>query len=171
MPRKRLASLGAWIVTLALATIAGRPASAAPLYDWMLLGLAVSAAEAVMPPYVYKQARDEATYHVQVRVTRVVPPAATPGDCETAGEVVRIFRDKTGELRPGTPLTFAVSCKRPGDATVVGGTLWTDHDTLVRAKYVEAFLNRVAGRYQVALWQSRIIDAPTDKPAIGPSGG
>jgi hypothetical protein len=136
----------------------------------MLLGLGVSAAEAVMPPYVYQQAREQATYHVQLAVTRVTPPAKTPGECSVAGEVVRIFRDKSGELRPGTPLAFTVSCKRRGDATVVGGTLWTDRDALLRAKYLEAFLNRVEGRYEVALWQSRIIEAPTDTPVV-PTGG
>jgi len=137
----------------------------------MVVGLVVSVAEAVMPPYVYQRAREQATYHVQVQVTGTVPPAQTPGGCVTSGEVVRIFRDKSGELRPGTPLTFSVSCKRPGDATVVGGTLWTDRDALMRAKYLEVFLNRVDGGYQVALWQSRIIEAPTDTPVIAVKAG
>ena len=52
---------------------------------------------------------------------------------------------------------------------MVGGTLWTDHDALRRAKYLEVFLNRVDGRYEVALWQSRIMEAPTDTPAISPT--
>ena len=55
---------------------------------------------------------------------------------------------------------------RPGDRIVVGGTLWTDHDRLKQARYLEAFLNRVERRYQIALWQSRIIEAPTDSPVI-----
>jgi hypothetical protein len=137
----------------------------------MLLALVASVADAVMPPYVYQQAREQATYHVQVQVTRVVPPAKTPGECETTGEVVRIFRDTSGELRTGASMSFSVSCKRRGDATVVGGTLWTDHDALMRAKYLEVFLNRVDGRYQVALWQSRILEAPTDTPVIGIAAG
>ena len=37
---------------------------------------------------------------------------------------------------------------------------------LKQAKYLEAFLNRVERRYQIALWQSRIIEAPTDSPVI-----
>jgi len=55
------------------------------------VGLGISAAEAVMPPWVYQQAREQATSHVQVKVTRVDSPAMTPGECETTGEVVRIF--------------------------------------------------------------------------------
>jgi hypothetical protein len=57
-----------------------------------LVGLEISAAEAVMPPWVYQQAREQATSHVQVKVTRVDSPTMTPGECETTGEVVRIFR-------------------------------------------------------------------------------
>src|SRR3989442_10348457 len=88
-----------------------------------LVGLGISVAEAVMPPWVYQQAREQATYHVQVKVTRVDSPAMTPGECDTTGEVVRIFRDRSGELRVGTTLGFSVSCMRPGDSMVVGGTL------------------------------------------------
>ena len=130
-----------------------------------LVGLGISVAEAVMPPWVYQQAREQATYHVQVKVTRVDSPAMTPGECETTGKVVRVFRDRSDELPLGT-LAFSVSCMRPGDRIVVGGTLWTDHDRLKQARYLEAFLNRVERRYQIALWQSRIIEAPTDGPVI-----
>jgi hypothetical protein len=131
-----------------------------------LVGLGISGAEAVMPPWVYQQAREQATSHVQVKVTRVDSPAMTPGECETTGDVIRIFRDRSGELRLGMTLGFSVSCMRPGDRMVVGGTLWTDHDSLKQAKYLEAFLNRMERRYQIALWQSRIIEAPTDSPVI-----
>jgi tetratricopeptide (TPR) repeat protein len=132
-----------------------------------ILGSAgMPAAEAALPPCVYEQAREQATYHVQIKVTRVTPPPKTPGECETIGDVARIFRNKSGELRLGTRLAFAVSCSRRGEPPLVGGTLWRDFDTLRAAKYLEVFLNRVDGRYQVALWQSRIIDAPTDKPVF-----
>jgi hypothetical protein len=65
-----------------------------------LVGLGISAAEAVMPPWVYQQAREQATSHVQVKVTRVDSPAMTPGECETTGEVVRIFRRIANNQRP-----------------------------------------------------------------------
>jgi len=125
--------------------------------------------DAALPPYVYAQARDQATYHLQIKVTDVTPPAKTPGECETSGEVVRIFRDRSGTLRLGDRLAFAVSCSRRGDPRIVGGVLWTDYDALMRARYLEAFLNRENGRYRIALWQSRIIEAPTDAPVLGPT--
>ena len=99
----------------------------------------------------------------------MTPPAKRPGECETSGEVVRIFRDRTGALRLGTRLAFAVSCSRRGDPPIVGVVLWTDYDALMRARYLEAFLNRESGRSRIALWLSRIIEAPTDKPVLGPT--
>ena len=135
----------------------------------ILCSVGIPAADAALPPYVYEQARDQATYHLQIKVMGVTPPAKTPGECETSGEVVRIFRDRSRTLRLGTRLAFAVSCSRRGDPPIVGGVLWTDYDALMRARYLEAFLNHENGRYQVALSQSRIIEAPTDKPVIGPA--
>jgi len=97
---------------------------------WVLLALGSPGAEAALPPYVYAQARDQATYHLQIKVTSVTPPAKTPGECETSGEVVRIFRDRSGALRLGTTVAFAVSCSRRGDPPIVGGALWKDLDAL-----------------------------------------
>ena len=90
-----------------------------------LVGLRISAAEAVM---AYRQVREQATSHVQVKVTRVDSPAMAPGECETTGEVVRVFRDRSDELRLGT-LAFSVSCMRPGDRIAVAaryGRIMTD---------------------------------------------
>jgi hypothetical protein len=47
--------------------------------------------------------------------------------------------------------------------------LWTDVEALTAATYLEVFLDRVDGRYRVALWQSRIIEAPTETPTIDPT--
>lgn len=134
---------------------------------WIIPLLGVPVAEAVLPPKAYEQAREEATHHLQVKVARVAPPAKTPGECGVTGEVVRIFRDKSATLKIGTRLAFMVSCSRRGDPPLIGGTLWTDYDQLRKAKYLEVFLNQNDGRYEVALWQSRIIEAPTDEPAFG----
>lgn len=62
----------------------------------------ISGVEAALPPQVYEKARADATYHVQVKTSRVIPPARTSGDCETEGEVVRIFRDKSGARARGS---------------------------------------------------------------------
>jgi len=124
---------------------------------------------AVMPPWVYQRAREEATYHIQVRILRMAGPDKTPGECSVVAEVVRIFRDKSAALTTGTTLDFTVSCSKAGDRVPIGGTLWTDHDRLMQAKFLEVFLNSDGGRYQVALWQSRIIEVPTEQPTFPPT--
>jgi hypothetical protein len=124
----------------------------------------VAAAEAVLPPWIYKEARDKAMFHVQVRVLRVTPPRPTPGTCEVAGTVVRIFRDRAGGVHVGDRIDFGVSCVRAGDPTAPGATLWTDVTRLRRARFLEVFLNREGTRYEVALWQSRIIEHETARP-------
>lgn len=134
---------------------------------WLVVLLLPSLALAVMPAWVYQEARDTAMHYVQVKVLSVKAPAKTPGDCSVTGEVVRIFRDKSATLKIGTRLEFMVSCARRSDPPLIGGTLWTDYDQLMNAKYLEVFLNKNDGRYEVALWQSRIIEAPTDEPAFG----
>jgi len=132
---------------------------------WLLLALA-SPGGAVLAPEYYAQARNQAAYHIQVRVMSVNGPAKTPGECAITSEVVRIFRDMTGTLRQATRLAFTVSCRKADDETMVGGTLWQDYDSLLRAEYLEVFLNKSDGGYAVAMWQSQIIEKPTNQPVM-----
>ncbi|HEV8714966.1 MAG TPA: hypothetical protein VGX03_19320, partial [Candidatus Binatia bacterium] len=117
------------------------PYCRAQVLVWLLLFLLPSGASAAMPPWVYQQARDTAMFHVQVKIRNVTGPAQTPGECSVTGEVVRIFRNTPGTLQQGATLDFTVSCSKHGDPVIVGGTLWTDYDSLMRAKYLEVFLN------------------------------
>jgi hypothetical protein len=133
-----------------------------------ILLLFPTVAWAVMPPWVYQEARDKAMFHVQVKVLNVTGPARTPGECLVTGEVVRIFRNTPDTLRQGAALDFTVSCSKPGDPMIVGGTLWKDYDSLLKAKYLEVFLNSTEHGYEVALWQSRIITGPTEQPTFPP---
>lgn len=137
---------------------------------WFSLFFLPTSAFAVMPPWVYQKARDTAMFHVQVKVRNVTGPARTPGECVVTGEVVRIFRNTPDTLRPGATLAFTVSCSKPGDPMIVGGTLWKDYDSLLKAEYLEVFLNSTEHGYEVALWQSGIIEAPTDQPTLSLTG-
>jgi hypothetical protein len=136
---------------------------------WLSVFCLPSGAGAIMPPQVYQEARDTAMFHVQVKITGVKEPERTPGECTVTGEVVRIFRDKPGTLRQGARLDFTVSCTKPGDPVAIGGTIWTDYERLLKAKYLEVFLNRTDQGYEVALWQSQIIEEPTAQPTFPPS--
>ena len=124
---------------------------------------ATSVAHALMPPHVYQRAREEAPYHVQVAIERVKEPSVSPGACRLDGKIVRIFRDTAKDLRDGAPVTLFVSCMRGGDRIAPGGTLWTNLDALKQARFLEAYLN---AERMIALWQSRIIAAPSDAPQM-----
>ena len=136
---------------------------------WLSVFFLPSGVAAMMPPWVYQEARDKAMFHLQAKIIWVQEPAHTPGECSVTGKVMRIFRDKPGTLQQGARLDFTVSCTKPGDPMIVGGTIWTDYNKLVKARYLEVFLNRTDQGYEVALWQSQIIEEPTAQPTFPPS--
>jgi hypothetical protein len=131
-----------------------------------VLCLLATGAQAVMPPAVYQKARADAPFHVQVAISDVAVPEATPSTCLVSGEVVRIFRDTAGALSVGDKIAFPVSCSRAGDRVPIGGVLWTNADALAAARFIEAYLIGSEPSFDVALYQSRIIDAPSDAPQL-----
>ncbi len=133
---------------------------------FMMIGLFALAtgAEALMAPQYYQKARADAPYHVQVAVTHVALPSTTPGSCGIEGKIVQIFRNASGKLKTGADIAFPIACTRPGDQVLLGGTMWTDADALSQARYIEAYLVDAGDGFDVALWQSRIIAAPSPAP-------
>ncbi len=128
--------------------------------------LLATGAFAVMPPEVYQKARMEAPLHVQVAISDVAVPEATPSACIVSGKIVRIFRDTAGVLSLGDPVEFPVSCSRAGDRVPIGGVLWTNADALAEARFIEAYLIQSGPSFDVALYQSRIIAAPSEAPEL-----
>jgi hypothetical protein len=127
-----------------------------------------SLALAVMPAWVYEQARENSHASRSSQGAQCKGSTKDTGRMSRQRAVMRIFRDTIGKLAEGTPLEFTVSCHRAGDPTLIGGTLWADYDRLMKAKYLEVFLNSDETGYNVALWQSHVIDAPTEKPTWEP---
>jgi hypothetical protein len=123
-----------------------------------------SSAQALMAPEFYRQARADAPFHVQVAIDKVTPPTTGPGNCIVAGKIAEVFRDAGNKLPVGTPVSFAVACHRQGEQVPIGGAKWTDADTLTSAKYIEAYLTPGVDGYAVAMWNSKIIDAPSKAP-------
>lgn len=119
----------------------------------------MGAAQAVLAPEYYEEARRSAPSHLQIAVEDVSGPSGGMGDCMVEGEVVRVFK---GDLSSGVKLTFAVSCYDYGDIPN-GATLWTDYDALSEAKYVEAFMSADAPP-RIVLDQVEIVVAPRDTP-------
>lgn len=124
------------------------------------------AAQAVMPPEVYQKARADAPFHVQVAISDVALPEATPSSCLVSGEVVRIFRGTVHALAVGDKVMFPISCSRAGDRVPIGGVLWTNADALAEARFIEAYLTGSKPSFDVALYQSQIIDAPSETPQL-----
>ncbi|MEI9901606.1 MAG: hypothetical protein WDN31_17500 [Hyphomicrobium sp.] len=87
-----------------------------------VLGSAVSlllltvAAHALMAPEIYRKARAEAAYHVQLAITKVDAPRQGPGGCLVEGQVLKVFKDAGGKISPDQTISFPVACYRRGDA-------------------------------------------------------
>lgn len=113
-------------------------------------------------------ARHEARYHVLVEVLAAIPPDRTPGEVRVEGRVVELFRSD-GLLRAGDKVRFTESVTRPSDSrdTIpIGGTRWKDHDDVLGARFIEAFLNGDPPGCRVALWQSQVVPAPAGAPRM-----
>jgi len=123
-----------------------------------------TSANALMAPEFYRQARADAPFHVQVAIDEVTPPAAGPGNCIVAGKIAEVFKDAGNKLPVATPVSFAVACHRQGEQVPIGGAKWTETDTLTSAKYIEVYLAPGVDGYAVAMWNSKIIDAPSKAP-------
>jgi hypothetical protein len=129
-----------------------------------LLVLLAASAQALMAPEFYRQARADAAFHVQVAVDKVTPPAKGPGSCLIEGKIATVFRDAGNKLPVGAPVSFSIACHRDGEQVPIGGAKWTDTETLKNAKYIEAYLVPGVDGYAVAMWNSKIISAPSPTP-------
>jgi len=130
----------------------------------LLLILLTTSAHALMAPEFYRQARAEAAFHVQVAIDKVTPPAKGPGSCMVEGKVAEVFKDAGNKLPVGAPVSFSVACRREGEEAPIGGTMWTDTDALKSAKYIEVYLVPGVDGYAIAMWNSKIIAAPSKTP-------
>ena len=126
----------------------------------MLTLMFASTASAVLPPQVYEEARDSAQYHALIRVTTVMVPSRTPGECTIRGTVTELLRKTNDALKVGETLALDIACRHPNDEIPDGGTLWTKIGALKRATVIEAYLNREGDGYRI----------PRDQVSVTESG-
>lgn len=122
----------------------------------------------MLHPWRYEEARRQATFHGQVQILNVEMTERTPAHVRVDAEIRRKFRG-IASFRVGVVISFNVSVLR-GDEPVqiipIGGTRWTNYGDLLRAKYLEVFLDGEPPNCQVALWQSAIIAELTSQPTL-----
>ncbi len=121
----------------------------------------------MLPASHYLRAQRTADWHVQVRRFNVPELVSTPATATVHSKIMRVFR-ATSPISLGEELAFGVSVIRPNDEMPVGGIIWMDYDQLTVARFMEVFLNskEQLSHCEVALWQSRLIDQPSDKPCM-----
>jgi hypothetical protein len=111
-----------------------------------------------------KNARLHAAYHVQMELEKV---PNKPGKGQVSGRVVRIFRG-TPRLRLGDTVEFEVWAARKQHELqdVLIGVAYLEFDALRHARYVEVFLDGEPPNCTVPEAQHKIIESPSDAPAI-----
>jgi hypothetical protein len=126
--------------------------------------ITTASAFALMPPEVYREARANAPYHVQIAVTKVEAPRVGPGTCSVEGQVLKIFKNETGKLANDMIVGFDVACRRQGEQVPLGGTIWLDTDALEKADFMEVYLTDTADSFAVPLWNYKLISHLSDTP-------
>ncbi len=124
-----------------------------PRTAWLLVaGLAwgVAPAAALMPPYVYENARRDAASVIVLEVQAVTPPAEGYGACRVTGVVRQVERGTA--LQPGGRVTLDVPCVQPGAQPPIGGTIYQSVPTLAASRFGRAWLNG-AGEVVLSLYQ------------------
>lgn len=96
-------------------------------------------AAALMPPYVYEEARRDAASVIVIEVHGVKPPQESFGACTVAGTVTRVERGTT--YNKGQSVTIAVPCARPGARPPIGGTIWQPVESLEKSRFGRAYLD------------------------------
>ena len=122
---------------------------------------------AMAPPELYRDARLDATSHVQVEVMKVKTTSQPWGECEVSGRVVRIFKDLSKDLELGKTLHFRVPCISRSARPPLGGALWKQKAALESAKFMELYLENG----EVPMSQCAVIPLPTDEPTCPPETG
>ena len=131
----------------------------------MVLGLsaALSApALAMMPPYVYAEARDNAVSVLVFEVNQVLPPPGNMGNCVVEGTVLTVERGTA--YSAGDAIKLSVNCLGEYTEDVpVGGTIWQDTEELAESKFGRAYLDGAGG---VVLDQYEQLESPDQTSAL-----
>ncbi|QRG07366.1 hypothetical protein EZH22_02835 [Xanthobacter dioxanivorans] len=105
----------------------------------VLLGALALPAHALMPPYVYENARADAKSVIVIAVEKVDAPRREFGTCTVSGTVKVVERGTA--FTAGQKVEIAVSCARKDASPPLGGTIYQQQETLVKSKFGRAWLD------------------------------
>ena len=103
------------------------------------LALGSGAAHALMPPYVYESARNNAESVIVIAVEKVAAPKREFGNCAVAGKVAKVERGTT--YAEGQQVTVAVPCATPEALPPIGGTIYQNLPDLQASNFGRAYLD------------------------------
>jgi hypothetical protein len=121
------------------------------------------AALAVLPPYVYLEARASATVHLQVQVTRV-RKVSRENACRIEGRALAVWK---GPLKTGDALRFVLPCRFASTPVMPGPTLWFDPSDLKPGQVLEGFFESSEGGLRPAQDQVFRVRAASAQPLCG----
>ncbi|MFG1422329.1 hypothetical protein [Roseixanthobacter liquoris] len=104
----------------------------------ILLGFTF-AAQALLAPQYYEQARREAASVIVIAVSAVQPPEAGFGICRVTGQVRAVERGAA--YAAGQVVTLAVPCRKAGAQPPLGGTIYQEVDVLSAMPFGRAYLD------------------------------
>lgn len=122
----------------------------------------------MLPAETYIQARQKARYHVQVQLDHVVLPAKMPGEAVVQAEVIQVFH-ADGGMRCGEKIEFRLCVAAYHEAIPPDdGIWWLPVDAIQKGACLEAFLNGLPPKCDVAMWQVTILDGAPSPPWMSP---
>ena len=121
---------------------------------------APGAALAVLPPYVYLDARASADVHLQVQVSRV-HKVTRENVCRVEGRALAVWR---GSVKTGDKVSFNLPCRFASTPVMPGPTLWFDPSRLKSGLVLEGFFELAEGRLRPARDQVFGVSAATSQP-------
>lgn len=114
------------------------------------------------PPERYRRARQDAAYHLQLRIDEAV---LAEGTATLSGPVVRVFRGPSSLI--GGPMTLRVLyVPAGGDRRPPGGIGRVPAESIAAGRILEAYVDVTPSGCEIALGLQALLDAPTDAPRL-----
>lgn len=117
----------------------------------------------MLPPQTYEKARENARFHLQIELDPICKKVEE--DCENfprTGKIVLVFRGQR-VCQVGDSVKFDVDVLNSLEVPC-SGILWLDYSDLLCNRYMEAYLNGKPPKCSVAMYQYKLIEAPSEYP-------